>query len=131
MCVCVCTYVYAYVYVHSRASCLFCMLKRVCLLTLICVLGQGYTETPIGMLSFSFFFSFFLFAGYVEALGQFTVKKFLFLVLFLDHAKLTRLIDHDPCLFVKSAAIKVSITGVVTVNCIHSCSSMQLPITLN
>lgn len=42
------------------------------------------------------------------ALGQFTLKKFLYLVLFLDHAKLTRLIDHDPCLFIKTASIKVS-----------------------
>lgn len=46
--------------------------------------------------------------GYVEQLSKFTLKKFLFLVLFLDRAKLTRLIDHDPCLFVKNAEYKVS-----------------------
>ncbi|XP_068734820.1 abnormal spindle-like microcephaly-associated protein homolog [Montipora capricornis] len=44
--------------------------------------------------------------GYVEQLGKFTLKKFLLLVLFLDRAKLTRLIDHDPCLFNKEAAFK-------------------------
>lgn len=51
-----------------------------------------------------------LFPGYVEQLGKFTLKKFLLLVLFLDRAKLTRLIDHDPCLFNKEAAFKVCIT---------------------
>ncbi|PFX15185.1 Abnormal spindle-like microcephaly-associated protein-like [Stylophora pistillata] len=44
--------------------------------------------------------------GYVEQLGKFTLKKFLLLVLFLDRAKLTRLIDHDPCLFNKDASFK-------------------------
>ncbi|CAH3024578.1 unnamed protein product [Porites evermanni] len=44
--------------------------------------------------------------GYVEQLGKFTLKKFLLLVLFLDRAKLTRLIDHDPCLFNKEASFK-------------------------
>ncbi|KAJ7339429.1 hypothetical protein OS493_005827 [Desmophyllum pertusum] len=46
--------------------------------------------------------------GYVEQLGKFTLKKFLLLVLFLDCAKLTRLIDHDPCLFNKEASFKSS-----------------------
>ncbi|KAL9988376.1 hypothetical protein ACROYT_G002814 [Oculina patagonica] len=46
--------------------------------------------------------------GYVEQLGKFTLKKFLLLVLFLDRAKLTRLIDHDPCLFIKGASFKSS-----------------------
>ena len=49
----------------------------------------------------------FLQSGYVEQLGKFTLKKFLLLVLFLDRAKLTRLIDHDPCLFNKEASFKV------------------------
>lgn len=46
--------------------------------------------------------------GYQAALAQFTLKKFLMLVFFLDRAKLTRLIDHDPCLFCKDAQVKVS-----------------------
>ena len=45
--------------------------------------------------------------GYYEALKKFTLKKFLLLILFLDKAKLTRLIDHDPCLFNKEAEFKV------------------------
>lgn len=45
--------------------------------------------------------------GYYEALKKFTLKKFLLLILFLDKAKLTRLIDHDPCLFNKDAEFKV------------------------
>ncbi|CAB4000793.1 abnormal spindle-like microcephaly-associated homolog, partial [Paramuricea clavata] len=46
--------------------------------------------------------------GYYEALKKFTLKKFLLLILFLDKAKLTRLIDHDPCLFNKDAGFKSS-----------------------
>eukprot|EP00057_Strongylocentrotus_purpuratus_P032518 XP_787918.3 PREDICTED: abnormal spindle-like microcephaly-associated protein homolog isoform X1 [Strongylocentrotus purpuratus] len=46
--------------------------------------------------------------GYQAALAQFTLKKFLMLVFFLDRAKLTRLIDHDPCLFCKDAQVKSS-----------------------
>ncbi|XP_072172217.1 abnormal spindle-like microcephaly-associated protein homolog [Diadema setosum] len=46
--------------------------------------------------------------GYAASLAQFTLKKFLMLVFFLDRAKLTRLIDHDPCLFCKDAALKSS-----------------------
>ncbi|XP_006822558.1 uncharacterized protein LOC100313557 [Saccoglossus kowalevskii] len=46
--------------------------------------------------------------GYEEALAKFTLKKFLLLVLFLDRAKLTKLIDHDPCLFCKDAEFKSS-----------------------
>ncbi|XP_022094618.1 abnormal spindle-like microcephaly-associated protein homolog [Acanthaster planci] len=46
--------------------------------------------------------------GYEEALSQFTLKKFLVLVFFLDRAKLTRLIDHDPCLFCKDSEFKSS-----------------------
>ncbi|XP_028394821.1 abnormal spindle-like microcephaly-associated protein homolog [Dendronephthya gigantea] len=46
--------------------------------------------------------------GYYEALKKFTLKKFLLLILFLDKAKLTRLIDHDPCLFNKDAEYKSS-----------------------
>ncbi|KAI8496628.1 hypothetical protein Bbelb_252830 [Branchiostoma belcheri] len=44
--------------------------------------------------------------GYAAALAKFTLKKFLTLVFFMDTAKLTRLIDHDPCLFCINANIK-------------------------
>ncbi|XP_032883883.1 abnormal spindle-like microcephaly-associated protein isoform X3 [Amblyraja radiata] len=43
-----------------------------------------------------------------EILAQFTLKKFLLLVWFLDCAKQSRLIDHDPCLFCKDAEFKTS-----------------------
>ncbi|XP_072919609.1 abnormal spindle-like microcephaly-associated protein [Hemitrygon akajei] len=43
-----------------------------------------------------------------EVLAQFTLKKFLLLVWFLDCAKQSRMIDHDPCLFCKDAEFKAS-----------------------
>ncbi|XP_042887718.1 abnormal spindle-like microcephaly-associated protein homolog isoform X2 [Penaeus japonicus] len=46
--------------------------------------------------------------GYEEAIKNFQLKKFLLLVFFLDHAKTSRLIDHDPCLFNKEAEYKSS-----------------------
>ncbi|XP_055000646.1 abnormal spindle-like microcephaly-associated protein [Sorex araneus] len=46
--------------------------------------------------------------GHEEALSKFTLKKLLLLVCFLDHAKISRLIDHDPCLFCKDAKFKAS-----------------------
>ncbi|GFO45530.1 abnormal spindle-like microcephaly-associated-like protein [Plakobranchus ocellatus] len=46
--------------------------------------------------------------GYAAAVSRHTVKKFLLLVYFLDYAKTSRLIDHDPCLFCKDAEIKSS-----------------------
>ncbi|XP_060220381.1 abnormal spindle-like microcephaly-associated protein [Meriones unguiculatus] len=46
--------------------------------------------------------------GHEAALSKFTLKKLLLLVCFLDHAKLSRLIDHDPCLFCKDADFKAS-----------------------
>ena len=49
-----------------------------------------------------------LFVELSKCLSQFILKKFLLLVLFLDRAKLTRLIDFDPCLFQKSSRIKVN-----------------------
>ena len=45
--------------------------------------------------------------GFENAMLQFVLKKFLLLVLLLDQAKLTRLIDYDPCLFLKESDIKV------------------------
>ncbi|XP_044288300.1 abnormal spindle-like microcephaly-associated protein isoform X1 [Varanus komodoensis] len=46
--------------------------------------------------------------GHEEALSKFTLKKLLLLVCFLDRAKLSRIIDHDPCLFCKDAKFKSS-----------------------
>ncbi|NWS86375.1 ASPM protein, partial [Toxostoma redivivum] len=46
--------------------------------------------------------------GHEEALSKFTLKKLLLLVCFLDCAKQSRLIDHDPCLFCKDAEFKAS-----------------------
>ncbi|XP_066876876.1 abnormal spindle-like microcephaly-associated protein isoform X2 [Kogia breviceps] len=46
--------------------------------------------------------------GHEEALSKFTLKKLLLLVCFLDYAKFSRLIDHDPCLFCKDAQFKAS-----------------------
>eukprot|EP00070_Physeter_catodon_P023738 XP_023986460.1 abnormal spindle-like microcephaly-associated protein isoform X2 [Physeter catodon] len=46
--------------------------------------------------------------GHEEALSKFTLKKLLLLVCFLDYAKFSRLIDHDPCLFCKDAQVKAS-----------------------
>ncbi|NXQ22282.1 ASPM protein, partial [Peucedramus taeniatus] len=46
--------------------------------------------------------------GHEEALSKFTLKKLLLLVCFLDCAKQSRIIDHDPCLFCKDAAFKAS-----------------------
>lgn len=48
--------------------------------------------------------------GYPAALAQFTLKKFFLLVLFLDKAKCSRLIDYDPCLFCKDSEYKVVFT---------------------
>uniref|UniRef100_A0A8C8RGA5 Abnormal spindle microtubule assembly n=1 Tax=Pelusios castaneus TaxID=367368 RepID=A0A8C8RGA5_9SAUR len=46
--------------------------------------------------------------GHEEALSKFTLKKLLLLVCFLDQAKQSRIIDHDPCLFCKDAEFKNS-----------------------
>ncbi|XP_062437517.1 abnormal spindle-like microcephaly-associated protein [Rhea pennata] len=46
--------------------------------------------------------------GHEEALSKFTLKKLLLLVCFLDCAKKSRIIDHDPCLFCKDAEFKSS-----------------------
>ena len=50
----------------------------------------------------------FITTGYYEALGQFALKKFLLLVMFLDHCKRSRLIKEDPCLFCVDADYKAS-----------------------
>nr|KAG5712070.1 hypothetical protein BaRGS_020796 [Batillaria attramentaria] len=44
--------------------------------------------------------------GYADAVAQHTLKKFLLLVYFLDCAKRSRLITHDPCLFCKDSEVK-------------------------
>uniref|UniRef100_A0A663EJJ5 Calponin-homology (CH) domain-containing protein n=1 Tax=Aquila chrysaetos chrysaetos TaxID=223781 RepID=A0A663EJJ5_AQUCH len=46
--------------------------------------------------------------GHEEALSKFTLKKLLLLVCFLDCAKQSRIMDHDPCLFCKDAEFKAS-----------------------
>ncbi|XP_055073870.2 abnormal spindle-like microcephaly-associated protein [Misgurnus anguillicaudatus] len=46
--------------------------------------------------------------GHEEALSRFTLKKLLLLVCFLDKAKESRLIQHDPCLFCMDAEFKSS-----------------------
>ncbi|XP_020277492.1 protein abnormal spindle isoform X2 [Pseudomyrmex gracilis] len=44
----------------------------------------------------------------VTTMNQFILKKFLFLVYFLDYAKQRKLIGHDPCLFHKRSEYKES-----------------------
>lgn len=44
----------------------------------------------------------------VTTMNQFILKKFLFLVYFLDYAKQRKLIGHDPCLFRKRSEYKES-----------------------
>ncbi|XP_067272183.1 abnormal spindle-like microcephaly-associated protein [Pseudorasbora parva] len=46
--------------------------------------------------------------GHEEALSRFTLKKLILLVCFLDKAKDSRLIEHDPCLFCMDAEFKSS-----------------------
>lgn len=46
-------------------------------------------------------------SGHEEALSRFTLKKLLLLVCFLDRAKESRLIEHNPCLFCLDAEFKV------------------------
>ncbi len=46
-------------------------------------------------------------SGHEEALSHFTLKKLILLVCFLDKAKESRLIEHDPCLFCMDAEFKV------------------------
>ncbi|MBN3324494.1 ASPM protein, partial [Atractosteus spatula] len=46
--------------------------------------------------------------GHEEALSRFTLKKLLLLVCFLDKAKESRIIEHDPCLFCMDAEFKSS-----------------------
>lgn len=46
--------------------------------------------------------------GHDEALSGFTLKKLILLVCFLDKAKESRLIEHDPCLFCMDAEFKSS-----------------------
>lgn len=45
--------------------------------------------------------------GHEEVLSRFTLKKLLLLVCFLDKAKESRLIEHNPCLFCLDAEFKV------------------------
>ncbi|MGH0158514.1 UNVERIFIED_CONTAM: hypothetical protein FKN15_065270 [Acipenser sinensis] len=47
--------------------------------------------------------------GHEEALSRFTLKKLLLLVCFLDRAKQSRIIEHDPCLFCLDSEFKIEI----------------------
>ncbi|CAB0027875.1 unnamed protein product [Trichogramma brassicae] len=49
-----------------------------------------------------------------QLMNKFMLKKFLFLVFFLDYAKRNKLIGHDPCLFHKKAAMKDSRSVILT-----------------
>nr|XP_023650446.1 abnormal spindle-like microcephaly-associated protein [Paramormyrops kingsleyae] len=46
--------------------------------------------------------------GHEDALSSFTLKKLLLLVCFLDKAKESKIIEHDPCLFCMDAEFKTS-----------------------
>ncbi|XP_013979018.1 abnormal spindle-like microcephaly-associated protein [Salmo salar] len=46
--------------------------------------------------------------GHEKALSRFTLKKLLLLVCFLDKAKESRMIEHDPCLFCMDAEFKTT-----------------------
>ncbi|KAK3908959.1 Protein abnormal spindle [Frankliniella fusca] len=46
--------------------------------------------------------------GFQQEMKKFILKKFLFIVFFLDRAKEGKLIGHDPCLFIRSAKVKDS-----------------------
>lgn len=46
--------------------------------------------------------------AFITQMNKFMLKKFLFLVYFLDYSKINKLIRHDPCLFHKKANIKDS-----------------------
>ncbi|XP_058887783.1 abnormal spindle-like microcephaly-associated protein homolog isoform X2 [Acipenser ruthenus] len=46
--------------------------------------------------------------GHEEALSRFTLKKLLLLVCFLDRAKESRIIEHDPCLFCLDSEFKTT-----------------------
>jgi hypothetical protein len=48
------------------------------------------------------------FVGYSEAISQHLLKKFLLVVYFLDYAKCSHLIKHDPCLFCRDSEYKVN-----------------------
>lgn len=61
-------------------------------------------------------------AGYDKAVAQFTLKKFLLIVVFLDMAKTSRLIDHDPCLFCKDSEHKVGSPPIHQLNGFQSVS---------
>ena len=52
-------------------------------------------------------------AGYAEVVAQHTLKKFMMLVYFLDKAKQSRLIEHNPCLFCKDSDFKVRILPII------------------
>ena len=48
-----------------------------------------------------------VYTGYEEALLKFAYRKLLMMVIFLDKAKTERIMNNDPCLFVKTTNVKV------------------------
>ncbi|XP_052129925.1 protein abnormal spindle isoform X2 [Frankliniella occidentalis] len=52
--------------------------------------------------------------GFQQEMKKFILKKFLFIVFFLDRAKEGKLIGHDPCLFLRTAKVKDSRDVVAT-----------------
>lgn len=70
----------------------------------VCVCVQACIFVEMG---FNTFVVFCALKGHEETLSRFTLKKLLLLVCFLDKAKESRLIEHDPCLFCMDAEYKV------------------------
>ncbi len=54
-----------------------------------------------------------------DSSSQFILKKYLLLILFLDKAKLTRLIDYDPCLFQVNSSVKVLLMLIIVASIIY------------
>ena len=79
---------------YSCPSALFCLWQNVMLDPAKRMFDYNFNPVPPG-------------SGHEEVLSRFTLKKLLLLVCFLDKAKESRLIEHDPCLFCMDAEFKV------------------------
>lgn len=60
-------------------------------------------------------------------LSRFTLKKLLLLVCFLDKAKESKLIEHDPCLFCMDAEFKVLSFLILSVVLWDGCPPPAIP----
>lgn len=58
--------------------------------------------------------------GYEQATQQYTLKRFLSLVLFLDRAKRERIDKFDPCLFRVESTVKVEPPPVHVLSLTHT-----------